>query len=318
VLDEWLYDSAISLANRVHARGGSVTVDLPRGAREILEWDVVDRVFYDVTTANGEHIASNAWLPDPPPGSFPGRSYLYYAGTVQNVAVRLLAVNVSLPDQKNVLVKVAETRNKHNALARQMLRISVGLTLCIAAISAALAWYGIGSGIASMERAVRTAGAQQAETPLQPIAIDDDMPREMYPLVEEINRLIVDLAAAHRLNQRFTADAAHQLRTPLTTVRVQLDRARRERDPERHGKALDEAVGALTRMSHLLRQLLRPTTRTRRVVCPSIWARLRGRRLSGISTMPRRGASILAMRGLLSRQLSAAAPTCCVKPCPIL
>jgi two-component system sensor histidine kinase TctE len=78
----------------------------------------------------------------------------------------------------------------------------------------------------------------------------------MYPLVDEINRLIVDLAAAHRLNQRFTADAAHQLRTPLTTLRVQLDMARRERDPERHGKALDEAVGALTRMSHLLHQLL--------------------------------------------------------------
>ena len=78
----------------------------------------------------------------------------------------------------------------------------------------------------------------------------------VQPLVDAINRLIGDLSAAHTLNQRFTADAAHQLRTPLATLRVQLEMARREQDPERHAKALGEAVSALTRMNHMLHQLL--------------------------------------------------------------
>ena len=189
VLDEWLYDSAISLANRVHMVNGTIVIDLPRGAREILEWDVVDRVFYDVTTDSGEQLASNARIPDPQTPLVPGHSFKYYEGAVQNAMVRILLTRVDLPDQKSVLVKVAETRNKHNALAWQMQWISVALTVFIAVGCAFLVWYGIGSGIASMERAVRAAGDRQAEAPLQPISPDPQMPVEMFPLVDAINRL---------------------------------------------------------------------------------------------------------------------------------
>lgn len=256
VLDEWLYDSAIALANRVHMVDGEVVIDLPRGAREIVEWDVVDRVFYEVITGSGERLSGNAVIPDPPTPLRPGRAYRYYEGVVQNAAVRILVTRVELPDSKSVAVKVAETRNKHNALALQMQWISVALTLFITIICSFLVWAGVRSGISSMERAVDAAGERQVVAPLQPIIIGEDMPLEMHPLVDAINRLIGDLAAAHGLNQRFIADAAHQLRTPLATLRVQLDMARRERDPERHAAALEDAVNALTRMNHMLHQLL--------------------------------------------------------------
>jgi two-component system sensor histidine kinase TctE len=59
VLDQWLYDSAISLANRVKWEKGRATVDLPEGAREILEWDVVDRIFYEVLSERGERLIGN-------------------------------------------------------------------------------------------------------------------------------------------------------------------------------------------------------------------------------------------------------------------
>jgi two-component system sensor histidine kinase TctE len=137
-----------------------------------------------------------------------------------------------------------------------VLWISIGLSLLLAAISAAAIWYAIGRGMASMENAVRRVRSMHAAAPLAPINVDRTLPVEVLPLVQEINDLMRDLGRAHRLNQRFIADAAHQLRTPLATLRVQLDFALRETDPARHLRAIDDAIAVLTRMGRVLHQLL--------------------------------------------------------------
>jgi len=256
VLDQWLYDSAIALANRVREDDGRVRVDLPDEARQILEWDVVDRFYYEVTTADGKRLAANADLPRPPGWTVAPGATTYFETTFNEASVRLLAVGIQLEGGGIVAVKVAETLNKRGAITAQVLWISMVLSLAMVAGCATLAWYGIGSGIGTMERAVGNARARHARSPLAPVPLDSDMPAEVVPLLDEINDLIADLSAAHHLNQRFVADAAHQLRTPLATLRVQLETALRERNPERHSRALNDAVAALGRMSHLLHQLL--------------------------------------------------------------
>ena len=256
VLDHWLYDSAISLANRVKWEDGRASVDLPEGAREILEWDVVDRVFYEVISGHGDRLIGNAFLPALPSADATSGGPVYYEGRVGGAAVRVLAVALKVPAGNPVIVKVAETKLKRNALARQVLWISVALSILLVGVSAAVIWYGIGAGMASMENAVREARSMHAAAPLSPIPLDGTLPQEVFPLVQEINDLIETLSAAHRLNQRFIADAAHQLRTPLATLRVQLELALREQDAMRHAAAIDDAVHALTRMGHTLHQLL--------------------------------------------------------------
>ncbi|HEX2826833.1 MAG TPA: sensor histidine kinase N-terminal domain-containing protein [Burkholderiales bacterium] len=255
VLDHWLYDNAISLANRVKWENGRSEIDLPEGAREILEWDTVDRLYYEVISERGERLIYNGLIAAPPMQPTPEHP-VYYESIQSRNRVRALAVAVDEPGGATVIVKVAETRHKRDALATQVLWISVALSIVLAIVSAIVTWLAIGSGMASMNKAVRDIRTVHAAAPLSPIPAGADVPVEVQPLVEEINTLIHNLSRAHELNQRFIADAAHQLRTPIATLRVQLEIALREEDPERHTTAVNDAVRELARMSRTLHQLL--------------------------------------------------------------
>jgi len=256
VLDQWLHDSAISLANRVNWSDRGASVDLPEGARQMLEWDLVDRVFYEVLSAKGERIAGNVYLPAPPRALTRTNDEIFYDGLVHGTRVRVLALVLSPGDDRAVVVKVAETQQKRSSLAWQLLLISVAVSLLFALISAGLIWAGIGRGITSMEGAVRDLRVRDASARLVPIAVPDTTPVELIPLVEQINRLIDELTASHRVTERFVVNAAHQLRTPVATLRVTLETARRERDPQRRSEAIDDAVKVVANMGRVLHQLL--------------------------------------------------------------
>ena len=255
VLDQWLHDSAISLANRVHWNEREVSVDLPDGVREMLEWDLVDRVFYEVVSVKGDRIAGNVYLPAPP-RAMTANAELFYNGNVHGTRVRVLALALSAGDGRSVIVKVAETQQKRSSLAWQLLWISVAVSLLFALISATLIWGGIGRGIASMENAVRAMRLRDASAKLVPIEVPPTTPVELIPLVEQINRLIEDVTASHRVTERFVVNAAHQLRTPVAALRVGLETATRERDPQRRSEAIEDAVQVVAHMSRVLHQLL--------------------------------------------------------------
>jgi two-component system sensor histidine kinase TctE len=83
-----------------------------------------------------------------------------------------------------------------------------------------------------------------------------DVPLEVVPLTAALNRLFAELDEAQSAQQRFIADAAHQLRTPLATLQVQAERALRERDPAAGTDAVGSVLTATQRLGHLVHQLL--------------------------------------------------------------
>ncbi len=83
------------------------------------------------------------------------------------------------------------------------------------------------------------------------------VPLETRPLVEAINRLLSRLSAALDSERRFTADAAHELRTPLAAVKIQAEVALASRDSPAREHALQQIRLAVDRSSHLVDQLLR-------------------------------------------------------------
>jgi len=90
-------------------------------------------------------------------------------------------------------------------------------------------------------------------TPLAARAV----PREAQPLVAAINRVLYRLDSALENERRFTADAAHELRTPLAAARIQAHVAQIAEKPEQRAHALAQTVAGLDRATRLVEQMLR-------------------------------------------------------------
>ena len=140
-----------------------------------------------------------------------------------------------------------------NTLTREMLVSMLTPQLVIVLAAVFLLWLGIRGGLAPLDE---VAAEIERRDPSDLRPFPDSGPAEVRPLTSALNAMLNALTAAQASQRRFISNAAHQLRTPLATLRVQLEMARREQDPERHAKALGEAVSALTRMNHMLHQLL--------------------------------------------------------------
>lgn len=81
-------------------------------------------------------------------------------------------------------------------------------------------------------------------------------PSEVLPLIGHLNNLFMRINALIQNERRFTADAAHELRTPVAAIKAQAQVARGATDPQERLRALDQAIAGCDRTSHLIDQLL--------------------------------------------------------------
>ena len=81
-------------------------------------------------------------------------------------------------------------------------------------------------------------------------------PEEIASLADSFNQMAASLEEQERMRREFIANAAHQLRTPLATLQVQTELALREPDPVKHIEALSDVLGAVTRLRHVVHQIL--------------------------------------------------------------
>jgi two-component system, OmpR family, sensor histidine kinase TctE len=255
VHDRWLLDSAMALGTQLRAGTTGPRLTLPRSAVEMFEWDSVDRIFDNVVTSDGEHLFGNAVFP-PVPAGLSDEPH-YYNGTIAGRRVRIVAVTVPgpPPESKVVTIQVAETMRKREVLVREIILMTVPLQVTILLLAGAFIWFAVTSSLATLDETASRLRRYRPEG-LVPVREVDGVPSEVKPLILAINQLIGKLAEAREAQQRFVANAAHQLRTPLATLQVQTERALRETDPKRHGDALADVVRAVSRMRHLTRQLL--------------------------------------------------------------
>lgn len=144
--------------------------------------------------------------------------------------------------------------------ARENLARGIGLSLLIPAalalpLMALAVWWGVGHSLRPVDTVSQQVSALDAQA-LAPLDEAAPLPREIAPLRSALNALIQRVTQAFENERRFTADAAHELRTPLAALKVQAQVALRAQtdDPRQH--ALTQVIIGVDRMAHLVEQLL--------------------------------------------------------------
>lgn len=249
--DRALLDPALAISQRLRMADERIELDMPPAALDALRVDAVDRVFFSVN-AQGYRVAGFMQLP--PPHDLPDEGVpLFYDARVDGMPVRVAAMTVMV-EREPVLVTVAETLLKRDRVVRQVLLSNVLSALAFVAIALAVAWFGVARGLAPLE-ALRTELAARSHRDLRPVP-EGRAPEEVRPLVRELNQLLARIAETIDAQQRFVADAAHQLRTPLAALQAQVEAARRQPIPPEVQPTFDQLLAATRRTAHLARQLL--------------------------------------------------------------
>jgi two-component system sensor histidine kinase QseC len=117
-----------------------------------------------------------------------------------------------------------------------------------------LIWLSVGAGLAPLSRFAREV-KQREPNRLEPLELPDT-PHEVMPLQDALNALFARLRVSLEYERRFTADAAHELRTPLAAIKTQAQVALAARDSEQLEHALNKVISGTDRAAHLIGQLL--------------------------------------------------------------
>ena len=151
-------------------------------------------------------------------------------------------------------LQVAQAVDEREAIAtRTALRTLLPFAVFVP-LFGAMIWFAVGRGLRPLDTMSRAVGKRRPDA-LAPLA-ERGLPEELQPLAASLNALLARLDGALGAQRRFTADAAHELRTPLAALKLQLDVARRVGDDPARVAAYDDLEGGVERASHLVDQLL--------------------------------------------------------------
>ena len=151
-------------------------------------------------------------------------------------------------------LQVAQAQDERAAIARQTALRTLVPFLALIPFFGVLIWVGVGRGLQPLD-AMSKALSRSRPDALAPLS-ERGLPDELQPLAASLNGLLERLSDAISAQRRFTADAAHELRTPLAALKLQLDLARRAADPHARAGALDDLEAGVARASHVVEQLM--------------------------------------------------------------
>lgn len=262
------YGMALSYSNRVHDGdladdvrtlakmfvSEHVSGDLSSQAQFLLEYDPDGHNYYTVRSNQRGLLDSNDPFPQPPAPPTDDHPRLFNS-SLGGKPLRAAALSVRSPDHPGevLTVSIAETLHDRHERAKEILLLTIPLQTALILSILSLVWLGVTRGLRILQPLTRRLAAREHE--LGPIS-DTDVPVEILPLTRTIDGLFTRLATARALQERFLADAAHQLRTPLAGLSLHAERALSDASADTVKDALEHIHRLTQRTARASTQLL--------------------------------------------------------------
>jgi two-component system sensor histidine kinase TctE len=252
--DAVLGAATIALSEGLRAEEDGLDLDLPPTTFSMLSAMGEDRVFYRVTLGS-DTVTGYGDLPLPatlPPGALPE----FYDASYLDTPLRLAAVTRSmLVDGRQVtaLAVLGQTRFGQRAIADSIARRAALLGVGFFLLAVPLSLWAARSILGPVGR-VTEAVARRGPHDLRPV--NQSVPRELGPLIGALNGFILRLRGALSRTETFIAEAAHHIRTPLSTVRTEAEIALRQTQEEPTRVRLRSVIRSVEESSRSAGQLL--------------------------------------------------------------
>ncbi|MDN4018176.1 sensor histidine kinase [Zwartia panacis] len=250
--DKALIEIAHELSLQVRTNDAGIYLDLPEVARRLLLQDPQDKIFFELSSKSGEVISGQA-LPKPnhPPLVVRGNIEIYDSH-VNGDEVRIVQLPKREPDGS--ILRVAETYVKRKEMARDIITIVVLPQILLIILVGILVRLGVTKGLLPLKNLQRSIAlrSHRDRSPLD----ESTVPGEVIPLVTSINALLQRLDDVLVSQSRFIADAAHQLKTPVSALNAYVELLARSKSPSERESIILQLNRAVERMSRLVSQLL--------------------------------------------------------------
>jgi two-component system OmpR family sensor kinase len=204
-----------------------------------------DRIAIDIWDKQGQLVYHSLNEPALPRLSDGFRS-------IERDAYRWRVFGLQQPDR---FIQVAQPFSVREDLALRLAWRTLWPLALVVPVTIALVLFVVGRGLAPIGELSRALSRRSIDT-LAPLQSDARVPEEIRPLVDALNDLLRRLNDASQAQRIFVADAAHELRTPLAALKLQLQAARRDGTLQGDGQILERLEGRLNRIIHLAHQLL--------------------------------------------------------------
>ncbi|MGU3575383.1 sensor histidine kinase [Brucellaceae bacterium C25G] len=257
--DRVLGAAALSIADTITLQDGALSVDLPHSAFAILGTSRLNRIFYRVVTPDGNLLTGSPILGlEIPHGS---SNHLRLSDSVyRGENIRIAAVARYHSDAEGggwVDVLVGETREARDQLTLQLSLNTILPVLGVAVLALALIWLAIRLAFRPLQ-IVEANLRLRASADLNPVT--GAIPKEVSALVTALNDFMVRLNSLLDGLKLVTADAAHQMRTPLTALRALTELSLEETDAKKRQEILTRIHANSISASLLANQLLSEAT----------------------------------------------------------
>lgn len=258
--DRVLLGSAVSIAETLSiSAGGEVRADIPYAALDMLSAAPDDRVFYRITGPTGVTLTGYPDLPmdrSARSGQNNSEQARFFDASYKGEAVRFVVMGrqVRIGRQSGwIWVQVGQTRKARRDLARELTVGALIPILILTVVAFAVVWVGVGRAVRPLEAIGRGLTARKSAD-LSPI--DAAVPEEIKPLVRAVNQFMARLDNNMAVLRTFIANAAHQLRTPLTALLVQIRSVELATGGEARAESVAAASESASRLARLVDQLL--------------------------------------------------------------